>query len=154
MMMATLMSRKPVPREPVAPVSDVVPWGTPYVPGGYLPSAMAIPAGNYTLDGKVCGCAHVTLDGTTVAVAYDNFSDDGLNIIHGAEKVTVTSTGSLQHVDWYSNMTSTGDQYSTKLTSEGGFHLFIDLLVNLFEANGTLTTTVDGVVFKQPANGT
>ena len=60
----------------------------------------------------------------------------------------------MNHVDWYSDIVSTGEQEGTKKTSPEGFHLEIDTMTNIFNANGTLTTTVDGQVFKQPANGT
>jgi hypothetical protein len=57
-------------------------------------------------------------------------------------------------VDWYSNLFQNGIDTGTKLTSADGFHLNINILTNLFNATGTLTTTIDGQVFTQPANGT
>ncbi|KAI9925996.1 hypothetical protein ASPWEDRAFT_37901 [Aspergillus wentii DTO 134E9] len=162
LMLATLTSRNPVHPEPVKPVSDIVPWGVPYEAGSEAAARPYPPAGNYTLHGQSSGSAHVTLanDPTasfinSVAVSYTNFSDDGLNFISGNEKVTMTPLSvTLQQVDWYSNLTSTGKSNSTKKTSPDGFHIRMDSMTNIFNANGTLTTTVDGVVYEQPANGT
>ena len=161
MMMATLTSRKPLQWTPVPPVSDVIPWAIQYIPGSSLPVGTAIPAGNYTLAGKVSGRAEVafimnsanTAIGT-VAVTYNNFSDNGENYIFGTEQVTATyPNATLTHADWYSDLHSTGISNSSKITSPGGFHFEIDIENNKFYANGTLTTIVDGVVYEQPANG-
>ncbi|KAH8806187.1 hypothetical protein F5884DRAFT_846614 [Xylogone sp. PMI_703] len=161
LMLATLTSRKPVKLSPVEPISDIVPWGTPYVPGSELTSTPSLLDGNYTLKGKVSGSALATftLDRTesfisNVAVTYHNYSDDGLQFISGNENITATPLNlTLTRFDWYSNLVSTGETYSTKLTSPDGFHATDDEIFNIFEANGTLTTTVDGVVYRQPANG-
>jgi hypothetical protein len=56
---------------------------------------------------------------------------------------------------WHSNLRLTGCQTGTKLTSEpNGFTLTVDLLTNIFHGDGTLTTTIDGTTYRQPANGT
>ncbi|KAF4624551.1 hypothetical protein G7Y89_g13618 [Cudoniella acicularis] len=162
MMMANFTTRKPVQLPPVAPISDVVPWGVPYVPGSAIPTRPYPSQGVYTLKGKVTGSAKVNITENssktailTVAVSYSGYSDDGLNFITGTESVTSTNLSpTLNHVDWYSRLTSTGQALSTKRTSPDGFHLNIDVLLNLFDANGTLTTTINGQVYKQPANGT
>ena len=61
-------------------------------------------------------------------------------------KITLTS------VNWHSNH---GCQTGTKVTSEpGGFTLTTDLLANELNAAGTLSTTIDGKAYRQPANGT
>ena len=161
LMLATLTSRKPLQLPPVEPISDIVPWGTPYVPGND-PSSNSPPLnGHYTLKGKVSGSAAATFTlnsaGTAiknVAVSYDNYSDDGSHFIYGSENVTATPFNlTLTLLDWFSDLTSTGETYSTKITSPGGFHASDDETFNIFEANGTLTTTVNRIVFKQPANG-
>jgi hypothetical protein len=162
LMLATLTSRKPLHLEVVAPISDVVPWGIPYFPGQPAPTFSLIPQGNYKLKGKASGYADVkiTLDVnhtyvSFVGVTYYNFSDDGANFIVGSENVTGAPVSlTATRLDWYSNLTSTGASLSTKMTSPGGFHLAIDTFINIFEANGTLMTTVDGVVYKQPDNET
>ncbi|RDW74900.1 hypothetical protein BP6252_06042 [Coleophoma cylindrospora] len=160
LMMATLTSREPLQWEPVPPVSDVIPWGTPYVPGATLPTRPTVPAGNYTLTGQVSGYAEVAFIMNqantsigTVAVTYHNYSDNGDNYIFGTEQVTaVYPNVTLTHVDWYSDLHSTGISNSSKITSPGGFHFEVDVNENIFYANGTLTTIVDGIVYNQPAN--
>jgi len=161
LMLATLTSLRPLQLSPVKPVSDVVPWGTPYIPGSNPSSGSLLLNGSYLLKGKVSGSAAATFTlnsaGTAiknVAVSYENYSDDGLHFICGSENVTATPFNlTLPIIDWYSNLTSTGEAFSTKITGPSGFHASDDETFNIFDANGTLTTTVDGVVFKQPANG-
>ncbi|KAJ5930253.1 hypothetical protein N7466_005746 [Penicillium verhagenii] len=161
-MLATLTSRKPLKITKVLPVSDTIPWGSPYVPGSTAPAALSLSYGNFTLAGKVSGYADVTFTanslGTaleTVAVTYHNYSDNGENFIAGSERVTALyPNATLTHVDWISNLSDVaGISKSTKVTSPGGFHFEIDIEQNKFYANGTLTTTVDGVIYRQPCNG-
>jgi hypothetical protein len=162
MMIAHLTSRTPLQLEPVLPFSDTIPWGIPYQPGSALPARPYPPPGIYTLYGKISGSAEVKITENdaktallTVAVTYTNFSDDGINILTGTEQVSsMTSSPTLNFVDWYSDLTSTGDMVSLKKSSPDGFHLTIDSLQNFFNANGTLTTTIDGHVYEQPANYT
>jgi hypothetical protein len=90
----------------------------------------------------------------SVAVTYNNYSDDGTHFIFGHENVTthplnITST----RLDWYSDLISFGETISIKITSPGGFRIVDDESFSVFEANGTLTTTVGAVVYRQPANG-
>lgn len=161
-MIAHLTGREPLDLPHVEPVSDDVPWGTPFPPGSDIPPRIYPAQGNYTLDGKHSGRASVTLidnaDGSnleTVSIVYHDFSDDGVNVLVGSEKVTLkTPIPTLQEVEWYSNLTQTGPNNGTKITSFDGFHLRIDVMTNMFEANGTLTTTVNGKEYRQPANGT
>ncbi|WP_238441044.1 hypothetical protein [Frankia sp. AgW1.1] len=160
LMIAKLTSRKPQPARTVAPISDTVPWGTPYVPGSPIPTRPFPPAGSYTLAGAKTGSAAVTITENaartaidTVSVRYTNFSDDGLRTLNGAEKVTAAAPSmAVSKLDWYSDLTQTGITPSTKKTSPDGFHLTIDLLTNDFQATGTMTTTVDGHVYRQPRN--
>ncbi|KAJ6015227.1 hypothetical protein N7540_009818 [Penicillium herquei] len=162
LMMATLTSREPIPQKPVDIVSDTIPWGKPYVPGSALPELISIPFGNFTLAGQVSGYVKVSFiaDSTgktlkTVIATYRNFSDDGQNFIQGTEKVSATYPNiTLIHVDWFSDLQSSGISESSKITGPGGFHFDIDIENNKFYANGTLTTTVDGVYYRQPLNGT
>ncbi|KAL2784670.1 hypothetical protein BJX66DRAFT_343805 [Aspergillus keveii] len=160
LMLATLTSRTPLPPQPIAQVPEFIPWGVPVNPGDPLPIRPAPAPGVYTLKGKVSGSARVEIigDGTkidTVAARYDRFSDDGINILRGWENVTVTRLSlSTSRADWYSDLWSTGETKSSKRTGRGGFHLEIDSLVNIFKANGTMVTTIDGIVYKPPANGT
>jgi hypothetical protein len=56
-------------------------------------------------------------------------------------------------VHWYSDIVETGVVHASKVTSPRGFHLEINVMTNIFNATGTLTTTVDGIKYRQPANG-
>ncbi|KAH7121440.1 hypothetical protein EDB81DRAFT_766257 [Dactylonectria macrodidyma] len=158
---ATLTSRKPLKLSAVQPISDNVPWGVQYSAGDADPQRPEPPAGNFTLRGRRRGFADVEIidddSGSIneVAVTYHKFSDDGVTFLNGFERVKTSSLSStLTHIDWYSNLTQTGNATNTKKTSSDGFHLDIDVLTNIFDANGTLSTTLDGVVYTQPANGT
>ncbi|KAJ5731610.1 uncharacterized protein N7483_006118 [Penicillium malachiteum] len=160
--MAKSTKRNSIPQKPVDIVSDTILWGKPYVPGSALPELISNPFGNFTLVGQVCGYAKVSFvaDSTgktlkPVIATYHNFSDDGQNFIEGTEIVSgiypnITSV----HVDWFSNLQSSGISESSKITSPSAFHFDIDIENNKFYANGTLTTTVDGVHYRQPLNGT
>ncbi|KAL3259075.1 hypothetical protein ABHI18_005574 [Aspergillus niger] len=161
LMMARLTSRQPYHLEPVPPVADTVPWGLPYIPGNTtIPDTLDVPQGNFTLHGLDSGSAHVVLQKNKatsalnfVAVTYHNYSDDGLHYIHGTESVAATQLSlTSTRLEWYSNLTGTGVSSSTKITSPNGFHVVDDAMTNIFIANGTLVTTVDGVVYKQPVN--
>jgi hypothetical protein len=161
MMIARLSSRKPLFIKPPAPISDEVPWGTPYVPGSPLPSYSLLPEGTYTLQGSVSGSATVTIQDTadhraikTVSVIYKDYSDERDNIINGTEEVTQNpSKPTAAVLDWHSNLIQSGKTHGTKITSADGFHLSIDFIINNFEATGTLTTTIDGKTYTQPSNG-
>lgn len=160
LMLAKLTSRTPLPPQPFAQVPEFIPWGVPVQAGDPLPVRRAPPPGTYTLEGKVSGSARVKIIGNgtsidTIAVQYRNFSDDGVNTLAGTENVTVTRQSfSASRADWYSDLSSRGEARSSKQTGPGGFHLEIDSLVNIFNATGTLVTTIDGVPYEPPANGT
>ncbi|KAH7355898.1 hypothetical protein BKA66DRAFT_574948 [Pyrenochaeta sp. MPI-SDFR-AT-0127] len=164
LMLAHLTSRDPQVVPPVFNVPDHIPWAQPFPPGSITPEPLALQAGEYILRGKASGMAEVQfissaprLDITTVAVKYTEYSDvEGL-ILNGWENVTRTILWPNPWdtlVDWYSDLTQTGIVNATKKTSTGGFHLQIDAILNIFNANGTLRTTIDGNVYDQPANGT
>ena len=162
LMLATLTSREPTPPRQVEPVPDEVPWGTPYVPGSEIPTRPYPEPGTYTLRGQASGSARVELvenaEGTaleTVEVTYTDYSDDGVNVLNGTERVSARNINlTTTQVDWFSDLTRTGEVEATKKTSPDGFHLTIDVLTNIFQATGTLTTTIDGKEYRQPANGT
>lgn len=157
---AHLASRTPLSITPVEELPDVIPWAVPYAPGMIIPERPLPAAGEYTLFGANEGYANVTIgyDSTntfiqTVNATYHNFSNDGINVLVGYESVSVTpknATNSLY--DWYSDLTSSGVATGSKKTTPGGFHLTIDVLTNIFEATGNLTTTINGVSFYQPLN--
>ncbi|KAM6530092.1 hypothetical protein FALCPG4_008217 [Fusarium falciforme] len=159
---ATLTSRKPYAPVKVNTASDIVPWGIRYTPGSTDVARPQPPAGNYTLRGKHSGYAKVQLQDnssgslSSVSVEYVKFSDDGKFVLNGTESVKTTAgSATLTLVDWRSDLVQTvGGVVNTKKTSPGGFQLSIDVLINIFNANGTLTTKVDGKTYHQPANGT
>ncbi|CEL12023.1 hypothetical protein ASPCAL15116 [Aspergillus calidoustus] len=162
-MLARLKNRKPTQPAPVFDVPDFIPWAIPFPPGSEYPEEYALPPGTYTLRGRVSGTANATFVEnpstgalTTISVEYDNYSDDGEHVINGVESVTSTPNPTnpwMSHVDWTSDLVGTGVVRATKKTGPGGFQLSIDAMTNVFNANGTLTTTIDGVVYRQPANG-
>jgi hypothetical protein len=158
-LVAHLTSRRPKPPAPVKTVPEPVPWGTPYTPGSPAPKRPYIPGGDYTLSAKVSGSAHVVIRenaaGTgisNISVSYNNFFD-GTRLLRGWENFTATSTTpTLNKIDWFSNLTQIGKDYIIRNTSVDGFHLTIDSLVNIFSANGTLSTTSNGRTYTQPLN--
>ncbi|GAB2989961.1 hypothetical protein GCM10023080_064810 [Streptomyces pseudoechinosporeus] len=161
-MIADLTSRKPAPARHVTTIPDRMAWGTPYVPGSPIPVRPHPPQGTYTLHGKRSGSATVKItenaDRTavkTVEVRYTRYSDDGIHTLNGTESVTTQNpTLTTNKVDWYSDLVQTGRTTATKKTSPDGFRLTIDVLTNIFQATGTLTTTINGHVYEQPKNGT
>lgn len=164
LMVARLTSREPKDSPPAFDIPDEIPWATPFPPGTSIPERYSLEPGNSTLHGKLSGVAEVTLAESsgasvqrTVSVTYTNYSDSEEHILNGQEEVTLEIPPSnpwLNRVDWYSDLVQTGVVEGTKETSPGGFHLEIDAQLNEFITNGTLTTTLDGVVYEQPPNGT
>jgi hypothetical protein len=161
LMIARLTSRKPLPAGRVSPVSDTVPWGIPFHPGDAYPLRDHLPAGSYTLAGKRSGSAAVTIaenstktDVTSVAVAYHDYNNDGVETLNGTERVDAVGTD----LTWHENLELTGRHRGTKKTSEpGGFTVSVALSALAspsFQARGTLTTTLDGRTYTQPQNGT
>jgi hypothetical protein len=161
MMIAHLTSRAPLSIPPVAEVSDSVPWATPFHPGDPDLVRPHLPQGTYTLRGKVFGTAVVDVTENAahssiaaIGATYDNYTDDGIHIINGTESASGSTVLFTTNVTWHSNLTLSGCQSGTKLTSEpGGYVAAIDLFANNVEQTGTLTTTIDGQVYTQPANG-
>lgn len=174
LMLAKLTSRTPYNYTPPAPVSDTVPWATPYVPGSALPTLHIIPSGVYTLPGQATGSATVQITDNAyqtgyskVLATYRNYSDDGVMTLNGQESVANNSPNFYTlNIRWNSNLTQTGYSASSvvgsgkkpvffvnkKTTSAGGFNLDISLIDNIFEATGKLTSLVDRVLYTQPKN--
>jgi hypothetical protein len=154
-------SRKPISSKPPAQAHDEVPWGTPYVPGSPAPALPLIPEGSYTLLGLKSGSAKVMITQSAdhkrvqkVDATYEKYSDDGESFINGTESVAGGYAGmTTVSLDWHSNLTQTGKVNGTKITSPDGFRLKIDVMRNILETEGTLTTIIDGKVYKQPGNG-
>nr|POF15388.1 hypothetical protein CFP56_42277 [Quercus suber] len=163
LMLAKLTSRTPLPpRAKVEPVSDRVPWAVPYSPGDTLPQRAYPRQGEYTLKGQVSGFAQVKIieNGAqtsikTVEIDFHDYSDDGRGTIQGFQNITASTEGfTTTHLDWYTDLVRFGSERSTQRSSDDGFHVSIDLLKNIFMANGTLTTVVGNVTYRQPLNGT
>lgn len=162
---ATLTGREPYDPIIIEPVSDVVPWGVPYVPGSPGPINSQPGPGTYKLNGQTSGYAHVEIyededeSGNAiqgVSVEYFDYSDGEDAVLTGIERVEAQSLSlTSTYLDWYSNLTQTmANTVNTKMTGPGGFQITIDVLTNILQANGTLTTTLDGEAYLQPANET
>lgn len=161
-MIARFPTLTPRPLTTPATVSDVVPWGTPYTVGQAFPVRPHLPAGTYTLEGRFCGQATVvvTENATQTAIAsiqvsYKNYDDDLIHVINGTESVSASGLAIAPALTFHENLALSGLQTGSKLTSEpGGFTLFPQVLQSNFQTAGTLTTTIDGTIYTQPANGT
>ncbi|ASQ93496.1 hypothetical protein CGL27_10770 [Streptomyces sp. 11-1-2] len=161
--------RPTAPVTPV-PVSDKT-WGVPYDPSTTPAAAKPIPTGTYTMRGKAQGSATVQITNNSagamplsVAVSYSNFSDDGANIINGTEKVarganttlgcTAGTASEFACLTWTEDLKLSGRHTGTKRTGPDGFTLGPSVVLrNDFQSVGTLTTTIDGTTYTQPANG-
>lgn len=162
---ATLSSREPYDPVVIDPVSDTVSWGVPYIPGSVTPDRPQPSPGTYELKGNFSGFAAVEIyqdeddTGKTVngvSVEYFDFSNDGKSILTGTERVETRNVNvTTIFADWHSNLTQTvDDTINTKKTGNDGIQITIDVMTNIFNANGTLITTLDGKAYYQPANGT
>jgi hypothetical protein len=176
-MMARFPTLPPSTPTPPAPISDTAPaaWAVPYPPqpGHSLPTPATIPTGTYTIDGNVRGSATVTITDNSssngyhsITASFQNYSDNGRNVINGSESVQ-NDTTSAGNVTWCENLTLSGQRSGTKTTNTtstctgtaptatGTFTLGLSVLFfNNFQATGTMTTTIDGQTYTQPANGT
>lgn len=161
-MLARLTHRKPVAVSPVFRIPDRIPWATPFEPNLSLPQIPSLEPGSCTLRGKISGHAQVELARSSksidaVAVKYADFADVEGYVLNGWENVTwrVQLPNFWDNrLDWYSVIEQTGRVNATKKTNKDGFHLQIDAMTNIFAAHGTLSTTIDGMVYRQPADGT
>ena len=161
-----LTDRQPKPYTPPAPISDVVPWATPYTPGDPEPwrENNAPPAGTYTVQGTVFGSAQVTIQQNVsgpqpltseVAISYDNFSYDGLNVINGNERVTLlTSQANIfaPALEWESDLALSGCDEGTKVSNEGGYRIRTNVLAptGSMRATGSFITTINGESWVNP----
>lgn len=159
-LIAHLTSRSPIEPNPVEERADYVPWAVPHIPGSPSSTRAYLSEGNYTLRGLAHGSANVMLieDESrthleTIRVEYHNFSNDGIGFLKETQQATEKIKDfTINHLDWSSNLTFQGHGNASQVTSPGGFHLTIDVLKNIFEANGSLVTVVNGTKFTQPAN--
>jgi hypothetical protein len=81
------------------------------------------------------------------------YSDDGVNVINGTESVSAGGTLNLS-VTWHENLTLSGCDTGTKVTNEPGGYTEgpIDVFFRRYQPTGTMTTTLDGVTYKQPVS--
>ncbi|KAI1102936.1 hypothetical protein F4804DRAFT_311587 [Jackrogersella minutella] len=90
----------------------------------------------------------------SITVTYDNFLSDG-SLSLTAQTMSVITTQNpiitLNWVDQYFNVLQSEQINATKSTSPDGFHLSIDALTNIFNAKGTLGTTLLAPCIPNPA---
>lgn len=154
LMLAELTSRRPQPVRPVAPIADEVPWGVPYQPGEPLPKRPAIPAGLYTLQGRVGGSAKVEIKRRpddsgmqSVSTVYSDYTDDGAHVINGSESLALVDGPKSKYV-LQSDLRSSGAQRATKKTTGPGLFIYDTGMATSWE--GELTTTIDGKAYGRP----
>lgn len=162
-MMASLTGRKPMPARVIKPIPDEVPWGIPFTSLNAIPkmTVNSLAPGKYTLRGKVYGYAVVEFKAgrsgigfSSVSVVYTDFTDDGQRIINGTESAESTGGGMMGGVIIHSNLTSSGCQAGTKITSEPGGFTVEGGIMGRGTITGTLTTTIDGKTYTSPQSGT
>jgi len=148
---------------PPPPISNTAPaaWAIPYTATTPSPTPNSIPTGTYTIKGNVFGYATAQITdnsaGTalqSIQVAYHNYVQrEGMNVVNGTEEVDTTTVPG--DITWNDDLTIFGQQgFGTQVTSPGGFSVnLLDLDFNDFQATGTMTTTLNGVTYTQPANG-
>jgi hypothetical protein len=153
----------PSPAVAPTPISNTAPasWAIPYT-GQALPSASPIPSGTYAINGNVFGTATVVItDNSTgtaiqqIQVTYRNYVQSrGLNVVNGTEELDTTTIPG--DITWNDDIRVLGLQGAgSQVTSPGGFSININDLnfANNFQAVGTMTTTLNGQTYTQPANG-
>ncbi|MQY21455.1 hypothetical protein [Nocardia macrotermitis] len=149
----------PPPSVPTAPDTT---WGLPYQPGQAIPARPHLAAGSYTVRGSASGTAEVVVTENsskslvmTLAVTYSDFSDTPGVVLNGTESVVRESDSAISAMTLHENLRMTGRHRGTKQTSEpNGFTMSPALLQSNFQVTGTLTITIDGHTYTQPANGT
>jgi hypothetical protein len=164
LMVADLTSRRPLAPRPRPAAPDVGSWATPFVPGEPDPIRPVLPAGTYTLPGPDGGAATVTIELNTagnavqaVGVEYRDYAN-GCRVFDGHERVRRLPVGGFTPpVEWDSDIAMSGCETGTKVTHAPGGEqgpMTMSTAGNDFQAEGTLTTTIDGHEYRQPANGT
>ena len=165
LMLALLTDREPQAIAGPSPVPTIGSWAQRYADFRPSPVRPTLPSGTYTLRGKVDGTATVTVLNPTgkrvkeISVSYDNYADD-CRVFNGSERaVEEAEISPFQYEDTlYSNITMSGCETGTKITrdsngTEGG-GTTMSAIGNVFQATGSLTTTIDGEEFTQPLPGT
>jgi hypothetical protein len=164
LMLAHLTDRVPQALEGPTPVPIIGSWAQRYEDFRSSPVRPTLPSGTYTLRGKVGGTATVTVVNPTgkrvkeISASYDNYADD-CRVFNGRESaVEKAEISSFQYEDtWTSNIVMSGCESGTKITrdssgTEGG-ETTMSAIGGVFQATGSLTTTIDGEEFVQPLPG-
>jgi hypothetical protein len=163
LMIADLVDRRPGAPKPAAAIPAVGSWASAYVPGAADPTRYATPtAGTFTLRGTSKGSATVTFERnlpgnvlSAVSVQYHDFAND-CRIFNGSEEVELHPTSLFtSYVDWTSDIAMSGCETGTKITRNASGDkgtMSMSSNANVFEATGTLTTTLGTKVYDQPAN--
>jgi hypothetical protein len=132
---AHLTSRAPVVA-PVVPLPlPAMAWAPPL--DGYVPPPVADPAG--TVAGAVGGSMRVTLDEGSprrLTVAYDRYTDDGTNVVHGSESVLFEPGNLLAPALWNADVLLSG--------CAAGFLDVRDVQVSPFVLTGGFASARDG----------
>jgi hypothetical protein len=89
-----------------------------------------------------------------IRVSYTDFSDKRGYVINGTESASLLVDSPFSPLTWNENLTLSGRHAGSKVTSPGGFTLSPLILENIFQATGTMATTIDGITYPQPGNGT
>jgi hypothetical protein len=164
LMIAHLTSRTPQNIKGPRDVRQVGSWAMRFEDHPNPPNRFFLPQGTHTLRGKVSGTAtiEVTLkpsgvQETAVSVVYRDYSDD-CRVFNGFESVREGApTGPFTtETIWNTDITMSGCETGTKITrGEDGQQGPMTMTAggNIFEATGTLTTTINGEVYEQPLNG-
>ena len=162
-MLAVLTSRKPQRNPVVKPSSDRVPWGTPFPEGTTAPNRSLLPTGTYTLRGLRGSATVKVVDNpsnpsilSSISVSYSNYSEDGKNFINGAQSTTLTGPSNPLHTvqTFHEDLRVSGKNKGTEVTSEPGGYTILptaSLVHGTYQPTGTITTTLNGIVYKQPA---
>lgn len=161
-MFSKLRDRKLAKPKSPCKVSDYLPCATPFRPGLSAPAPLTVASGNYTLLRKVSGQAKVRFlrnkSINRVVVNYTGYSDDQGTVLNSFEDVIVSVKPPKvwdDKLERYSYILQAkfGLVTGTKRPFMDGFHLRIDAMTIILNANETLTTTIGGRKCKQPANG-
>jgi len=152
-MLAVLTGRKPEHNPAIKPVSDKVPWGTPFPPGSVVPARSLLPTGTYTLRG-LRGSATVTVVDnpsnssilSSISVSYSNYSLDRKSFINGRQSTNLTGTSNpLDTVQtFHEDLRMSGQNTGTEVTSEPGGYTIAptaSLVHGTYQPTGTMATS-------------
>jgi len=165
LMLAHLTDREPQAIAGPAPVPTIGDWAQVYADFRPSPVRLTLPTGTYTLRGKVSGTAEVTVVNPTgkrikeISAVYDDYADD-CRVFNGSERAVETAEiSAFQYEDtWTSNIEMSGCETGTKITRDAngveGGETTMSAVGGIFQATGSLTTTIDGEEFVQPLPGT